>query len=102
MELEIDEIINTSSKPIILDYALLPWLKQFESIDVKILLTTSFEERFSRVNSRENITKEYFEKRDSSIKNYDDFSFDFIIDSTNEINVDKILSHINLIGGKND
>lgn len=102
MELEIDEIINSSKKTVILDYALLPWLKQFDSIDVKILLNSTFEERFKRVNLRENISKEYFEKRDSSINDYNDFSFDIVLDSTNEIDFASLIKNINLIGGKND
>ena len=101
MEKEIDEIIENSNQPVILDYALLPWLKQFESCDITILLTTSFDERFNRVNSRENITREYFEKRDSSIKNYDGFVFDLSLDSTNNIDTNLLIETIKNFGGNN-
>ena len=100
MEKELDEIITSSNQTIILDYALLPWLKQFENCDIKILLTTSFENRYNRVTLRENISKEYFEKRDSSIKDYADFKFDITLDSTNEIDINSLINILNNLGGK--
>ena len=102
MEQEIDDIISSNNCPIILDYALLPWLRQFDSIDIKILVSTTFEERFKRVNSRENISKEYFEKRDNSIESYDSFSFDLTLDSSCNIDTEKLIKTINQLGGKND
>jgi dephospho-CoA kinase len=101
MEIEIDEIIQKSNQTVILDYALLPWMKQFAECDIKILLTTSFDERYNRVNSRENISKEYFEKRDSSIKDYADFEFDITLDSTNDIDLNSLINTLNKFGGNN-
>ena len=54
-----DIVIKNPDKTIILDYALLPWLKQYEKCDIKILVTSSFEDRFQRASKRENISKEY-------------------------------------------
>ena len=54
MEQEIDNIISTNSNMvIILDYALLPWMKQFKKCDIKMLVSASFEDRFKRVQERE-------------------------------------------------
>ena len=101
MEIEIDEIIAGSNQTVILDYALLPWMKQFEICDVKILLSTSFDERYNRVNSRENISREYFEKRDNSIKDYNDFEFDITLDGSSEIDIDSLITILNKFGGNN-
>ena len=78
MEKKIDEIIASSKKSLILDYALLCGLKQFESCDIKILLKADLDTRYSRVKNRENISKEYFISRDSSLPAFDESKFDFI------------------------
>jgi len=80
MEAKIDEIIASATKPLILDYALLFGLKQFESCDIKILLKADFDVRYSRVKTRENITREYFLSRDSSLSDsdYNESLFDFV------------------------
>lgn len=89
MERKIDEIIQTSTKPIILDYALLCGLKQFEICDIKILLKADTDLRYSRVKSKENITKDYFISRDASLENFDESKFDYIYEniSENEIKI---------------
>lgn len=85
IEKSIDNIIENETRPIILDYLLLPWLKQFKNCDIKILLKTDFETRFNRVKTRENITREYFLARDKSMHNYNEHQFDIIFDKqTNE------------------
>ncbi len=80
MEKKIDEIIASATKPLILDYALLFGLAQFDLCDVKILLKADFDVRYSRVKTRENITREYFLSRDNSLSDldYDESKFDFV------------------------
>ena len=78
MELKIDELIKNSQKSIILDYALLCGLKQFALCDIKILLKADLDIRYSRVKSRENISKEYFVSRDNSLSEFDESAFDFV------------------------
>lgn len=80
MEKKLDEIISSSKKSLILDYALLCGLKQFNACDIKILLEESFDVRFSRVKTRENISKEYFLSRDNSLSesNFDKSKFDYV------------------------
>lgn len=76
IEKKLDKIIASSTKPIILDYALLWKLKQFNKCDIKILFKSDFETRFERVAKRENITKEYFKARDNSL-NEPNLRFDY-------------------------
>ncbi len=103
MEEILDETLeNNLGKTIILDYALLPWLKQFEVCDVKILVTSSFEDRFSRAAKRENITKEYYQKRDASLKGYDDLVFDITINNSEQIDFDALIKTIQTYGEKHD
>ena len=88
MEKKIDEIISSSKKSLILDYALLGGLKQFNACDVKILLKADLDTRYSRVKERENISKEYFISRDNSLSDNDESHFDYVYHqiSENEIN----------------
>ena len=97
MESKIDEIIASSTKPLILDYALLFGLKQFESCDVKILLKADFDVRYSRVKTRENITKEYFLSRDSSLSDsdYNETLFDFVYHHISQKEIDELANILN-------
>lgn len=92
MEAKIDEIIASATKPLILDYALLFGLKQFESCDVKILLKADFDVRYSRVKTRENITREYFLSRDSSLSDsdYNENLFDFVYHHISKEEIEKL------------
>lgn len=99
IENRIDEIIKACQLPIILDYALLPKLKQFPNCDIKILLNADFDIRFNRVKKRENITKDYFISRDNSIEDSNNLQFDFVF--TN-ISNDEIQSLINSIQNKKE
>ena len=94
MEIEIDEIIASSNQTVILDYALLPWMKQFKKCDIKMLVSASFEDRFKRVQERENVTKEYFENRDKKIAGYNEFKFDLEVDNSKPLNINDILDFI--------
>ena len=93
MEKKLDEIISTAKKPLILDYALLFGLKQFDSCDIKILLKADFDLRYSRVKTRENITKEYFLSRDNSLldSNFDETKFDFVFKNISKEEIDELI-----------
>lgn len=95
MEDEIDKIIkNNPNSLIILDYALLPWMKHFKNCNIKMLVTSNFEDRFKRVSERENISREYFENRDKKITGYDEFKFDLKIDNSKPLNINDIINFI--------
>lgn len=79
----IDKKITTYSDfdYIILDYALLPFMKYFSRLDISILVKASKTARFERLAKRDNISFEYFEARENSLKNYSNKNFEFIINN---------------------
>ena len=102
IEKRLDEIISNSKKPIILDYALLDKLKQFNLCDVKILLNTNFETRFSRVEKREKISKDYFISRDNSLEPYNDSDFDYIFNDFSQKDIDFLVHKFNTLRSNHD
>ena len=85
MEREIDNFINENkNKIIILDYILLPLTKYFNKCNVKILLDIPYHIRKQRVLSRDNITEEHFDLRDSASIEYDKNDFDIVLSSEKE------------------
>lgn len=91
IEKELDKIIEAEQNLIVLDYALLPWLKQFKICDIKILLKADFDTRFNRVAIRENITKEYFSSRDNSLANYNEEQFDYIYNNLDQSSINDLI-----------
>ena len=94
MEKKIDEIISNSKKSLILDYALLCGLKQFEICDVKILLKADLDTRYSRVKDRENITKEYFISRDNSLSDFKETDFDYVYHHITETETKTLIENL--------
>lgn len=95
IENRLNEIISSSKKSIILDYALLNKLKQFKLCDIKILLNTNINTRFSRVSEREKISKEYFLSRDNSLEPYNHNDFDYIFDDFSQKDIQTLIEIIN-------
>ena len=80
MQQELDEIIkNETGEYIILEWALLPISKYWDNCDIKILMKASEEQRKRRVIERDNITEEYFFKRDKNSIDYEKYKFNFIV-----------------------
>lgn len=96
IESRLDEIISKSTKPVILDYALLWKLKQFKVCDITILLETDFETRYNRVFSRENISREYFEARDNSLEDFSNKKFDYIFKNITDEEIENLIKTIQL------
>lgn len=94
IENRLSEIIANSTKSIILDYALLNKLNQFKLCDIKILLNTHIETRFSRVSEREKISKEYFLSRDNSLEPYNNCDFDYVFDDISQKDIQTIIEII--------
>lgn len=80
MKHRIDHILSTHEN-VILDWILLPHTHYWMMCDKKILITANEEQRKEMVIKRDNISKEYLEKRDSAGISYDDFQFDEIINN---------------------
>lgn len=74
----IDAIIHTN-EDVVIDWILLPHTKYFRLCDVKILIKSDNDERVEHVLKRDNISKEYLDKRDSHSIAYDEFLFDYVI-----------------------
>lgn len=100
IEKYIDEILLETHGCVILDYALLPWLKHFKLCKIKVLLNADFETRYTRVSEREKISKDYFLSRDKSVKNYDKFQFDFVYDNISKQEADTLISTLETIANK--
>ena len=75
---KIDSILKFH-KNVILDWILLPHSHYWNMCDKKILITADEDSRKEKVMLRDNISKEYLEKRDSASISYNEFEFDEII-----------------------
>ena len=68
-----------NNENVIIDWILLPHTEYFRLCDVKILIKSDNDERVEHVLKRDNISKEYLDKRDSHSIAYDEFLFDYVI-----------------------
>ena len=84
MQKTIDKILS-QEKTIILDWILLPNSKYWKMCNPKILVTAKEEVRKAKVIERDNISEEYFTKRDSASIDYSKFKFDYIIENDYKI-----------------
>lgn len=92
MEAIIDQIlIDNPGKIIILDWILLPKTKFFNQSDLRIWVNSPTKERLERVIKRssptENISREYFFKRDAAGIDYEEEKYDVVISNTNANNI---------------
>lgn len=95
MQNKLDSIISESENYYILDWALLPLVKYFDMCDIKILITSNDAKRKERILKRDNISKEYLEKREQNTLDYSNFKFDYIFN--NDYSKDKLDSIVNNI-----
>lgn len=92
MEKEIDDFINENKdKIIILDYILLPLTKYFDKCNIKILLNIPYHIRKQRVLSRDDITEEQFDLRDSAAIQYEISDFDIVLENEKDDILRRIL-----------
>lgn len=94
----IEKIIQDKSKNYIIDWNFLPITSLFDLCDLKILVECDINVRRDRVKKRDNIDDEYFNIREKAGLDYDESSFDVILEN-NELkesknNVKKILGGI--------
>ena len=81
-DLSIYEILkNQTGDTIILEWALLPISKYWDNCNLKILIKADYQERKNKVIQRDNITEEYFLKRDSGSMDYTQMDFDYIFEN---------------------
>lgn len=77
----LDNILLQNNDFIILDYILLPRTKYWNKCDFKILVKSNDIQRKKQVLKRDNISEEYFSKRDLSCPNYSNINFDYIFEN---------------------
>lgn len=81
MKKTLDEILSKSDEIIILEWILLPHSKYWKKCNSKILVTSDDTKRRNKVLERDNISEEYFNKRDSASIDYTPFKFDYILEN---------------------
>ena len=85
MEKEIDEIIeNNQDRIIILDWLLIPKTKYFEKSDLKILITAPLKQRMKLVTKRDNVSNDYFNKREKAGIEFNEKDYDVVIQNISE------------------
>lgn len=92
LEKELDRIISTSTKPVIIDWMMLPLTKFYDICDIKILVESSWDMRLERILKRDNIDKEHFIARDKNGLSYKKKEMDFVIDNSKGIDENEIKS----------
>ena len=82
MQKQLDDILKQNEKDIVLEWILLPQEnKYWDKCDLKILITANDTIRKNKILERDNISEEYFKKRDSASIDYSKFKFDYIIEN---------------------
>lgn len=77
----LDNILSKDYDFIILEYILLPITKYWNKCDFKVLVKSEDFKRKVKVIQRDNISEEYFVKRDSASIDYSCFDFDYIFEN---------------------
>ena len=77
MQKRVDSILEKQNGILILDWALLPISKYWNMCNTKILCISELNERKLRVIKRDNISDDYFEKREANSLDYDSLNFDY-------------------------
>ncbi len=101
IEKEIDKVIFSTKKPVIIDWMHLPETKYFSKCEYKVLLKSSDKARRERVKKRDSIKDDYFNMRDFFSLEYDENEFDeVIINNRKSLNscVDSTLRNVQNIG----
>ena len=92
LEEELDKLIQSSTKPVIIDWMMLPLTKFYDMCDLKILVDSSLETRLERIKKRDNVDEEHFKARDKNSVNYNESDFDFIINNDKGFDENEIKS----------
>ena len=102
MERTIDLRIQQVTKPVVIDWILLPNTKYWELCDVKVLVEADIAKRKQVVIERDNISEDYFDSRDSASIDYSPYTFDYVFsnDYSSEA-LNKMLETFSL-GGKDN
>lgn len=98
-EQEIDSILSKKDNTIVvLEWIKLPVSKYWQRCNTKILVKADHEKRRSKILQRDNISEEYFEKRDLAAIDYEESEFDYIF--KNNYNEQEMKETIDIISSK--
>ena len=92
LEQELDKLIHSSTKPVIIDWMMLPLTKYYQMCDFKILVNSSLEKRLQRIKKRDNIDEEHFIAREKNSVNYNEADFNIIINNDKGFDENEIKS----------
>lgn len=81
MQQQLDTILSQNDETIVLEWILLPHSKYWKKCDCKILVTSDDDKRKNKVMERDNISEEYFNKRDSASIDYSPIDFDYTFEN---------------------
>ena len=81
MQQQLDTILSQNDETIVLEWILLPHSRYWKKCDCKILVTSDDVRRKNKVMKRDNISEEYFEKRDSASIDYSQIKFDYTFEN---------------------
>ena len=81
MQQQLNQILSQDDDIIILEWILLPNSRYWELCDSKILVKSDDLARKNKVMERDNISEEYFNKRNSASIDYSTLQFDYIFEN---------------------
>ena len=82
MKKQLDDLVsNNTSEYIVFDWALLPICDYWSKCDFKILVSSNINLRKNAVLKRDNISSEYFDKREASSVDYSSVTFDYTFEN---------------------
>lgn len=81
MQMQLDKILAQKHDIIVLEWILLPHSKYWDKCNTKILVKSDDLQRKNKVLERDNISEEYFDKRDSASIDYSCINFDHIFNN---------------------
>lgn len=97
------DTILLNNKFIILDGNLLPNTKYWNMCNYKILINSDNAERKNKILERDNISEEYFNKRESASLDYSQFKFDYIFENNYQLNtINNIINKLTMTIIKED
>lgn len=92
LEKKLDEIIANSTKPVIIDWMMLPLTKFYNMCNIKILVESDICIRQKRIEARDSVDKEHFLSRDKNGLDYERNDMDFIVNNDKGIDEHEIKS----------
>ena len=81
MQNKLDNILSQNEDYYIFDWALLPTVKYWNMCNIKILITSDDIKRKEKILKRDNISKEYLEKREQNTLDYSKIKYDYIFNN---------------------